>query len=210
MQSWGVDERFRIYATQSYPTKSGVLGLIAAALGIQRGEDTSQLNTLRMGVRIDEPGVLQSDFQTTTDYVKADGGKGETMIYDKMYLSDAQFVVMLESEDYELLSKIERALLNPVFHLFLGRKAYPLSEKPLFALENNIKQNTLEECLAATPVVPLLVNDYADEESDKMLTVIVESENGNQSVRDVPVSTNSRTFASRMVRQYQISLESAS
>lgn len=49
VQSWGIDSKFEVRRTENAPSKSGVTGLLAAALGIQRNEDISSLNQLRLG-----------------------------------------------------------------------------------------------------------------------------------------------------------------
>ncbi len=59
MQSWGTRSRFDYRDTWPYPTKSGVVGLLAAALGPDRNEDVSDLAALRMGVRVDRKGALK-------------------------------------------------------------------------------------------------------------------------------------------------------
>lgn len=56
LQSWGTRSRFDHRDTWPYPTKSGVVGLLAAALGRDRREDVSDLAALRMGVRVDRKG----------------------------------------------------------------------------------------------------------------------------------------------------------
>lgn len=56
LQSWGSGSLYDNRDTDYYPTKSGVIGLIAAALGIKRGESLKELNSLRFGIRIDYQG----------------------------------------------------------------------------------------------------------------------------------------------------------
>jgi len=50
------------------PSKSGVVGLLCAALGRPRAADGSDLAALRMGVRVDREGVLKVDYQTAGSY----------------------------------------------------------------------------------------------------------------------------------------------
>ena len=64
LQSWGADSRFTERKTRHEPTKSGVIGLLAAALGRRRTEPVDDLASLRFGVRIDQPGHYECDFQT--------------------------------------------------------------------------------------------------------------------------------------------------
>lgn len=66
MQSWGTTSRFDERDTQLEPSKSGVLGLVCAALGRDRHEPVDDLAVLRMGVRVDQEGVPMRDYQTAT------------------------------------------------------------------------------------------------------------------------------------------------
>lgn len=57
LQAWGSSSKFIVRSTEREPTKSGVIGMIAAALGIQRNDDPQKLvplTTLRFGVRADK------------------------------------------------------------------------------------------------------------------------------------------------------------
>lgn len=75
MQSWGTDSKFEVRKTNREPTKSGVVGLLAAALGARRDqtEILRRLNKLRIAVRVDREGTLLRDFHTAksdrTSYV---------------------------------------------------------------------------------------------------------------------------------------------
>ncbi|MEU7576769.1 type I-E CRISPR-associated protein Cas5/CasD [Streptomyces sp. NPDC041068] len=64
LQSWGVVSRFSRRDTHSRPTKSGVIGLCAAALGHDRADALGQLAALRFGVRADQPGTPVRDYHT--------------------------------------------------------------------------------------------------------------------------------------------------
>ena len=139
LQSWGIDSKFDIRRTGREPSKSGVIGLICAALGIKRDDDdmVSQLATLRFGVRVDKEGHFVRDFHMVRPK------KGEPYVTNRYYLADAEFLVGFESVDEELLKKIEYALLNPVFPLYLGRRSCP----PTGRLCLGIRKLELEEAL---------------------------------------------------------------
>ncbi|MBM4574950.1 type I-E CRISPR-associated protein Cas5/CasD [Rhodococcus hoagii] len=64
-QAWSSRERRAYRPTQDHPTKSGIIGLVANALGRDRADDISDLAALQMGVRADRPGVLESDYHTS-------------------------------------------------------------------------------------------------------------------------------------------------
>jgi CRISPR system Cascade subunit CasD len=124
MQSWGLHGRFTVRDTVGEPTKSGVIGMVCAALGRDRMADISDLAALRYGVRTLMEGRMEKDFHTALDVIKASGAKGDTVISDRYYLSDAWFIAGLEGNS-SLLEKVHDALLTPHWPLFLGRRAFP-------------------------------------------------------------------------------------
>ncbi|MDR2975155.1 MAG: type I-E CRISPR-associated protein Cas5/CasD [Propionibacteriaceae bacterium] len=117
LQSWGAQSRFPRRDTRHEPTKSAVIGLIAAAQGRRRSDPIEDLLDLRFAVRIDQPGVLLRDFHTAHNL------KGESMpLSERFYLSDAVFIAAIEA-DRVVLDGIAGSLLSPAFPLFLGRRS---------------------------------------------------------------------------------------
>ena len=109
MQSWGTTSRFDERDTQLEPSKSGVLGLICAALGRDRSEPVEDLAALRMGVRVYREGLLMRDYHTATGVMTAAGKVDlrRTVVSPRYYLSDAAFLVgpgvgFVVAEDGEL------------------------------------------------------------------------------------------------------------
>lgn len=132
MQSWGTQSRFTRRDTGREPSKSGVVGLLCAALGRPRTEPVGDLAALVMGVRVDGEGVLEEDYQTAGGthlrgerygVVTAEGRPGGTVVSRRQYLAGADFLVGLEG-DRALLEEVDAALAEPVWQLFLGRKGY--------------------------------------------------------------------------------------
>ena len=117
LQSWGVDAKFDRHGTERVPTKSGIVGLAAAALGRRRNESIEDLQALRFGVRVDREGMLLRDYHTAKNAKLA-------YVTNRYYLSDAVFLAGLEGDE-ALLAKIENALRHPAFPLFLGRRSCP-------------------------------------------------------------------------------------
>lgn len=118
LQSYGIQASFNERTTQSYPTKSAILGMIGAALGYRRDDlRNEELNKLDFAVRVDQPGVLTTDFQNV-EYAPS-----KRKVTHRQYIQDAIFLVAIASKDNELIEKIEYALHHPVFQLFLGRRA---------------------------------------------------------------------------------------
>lgn len=150
MQSWGISSRFSIRDTGIEPSKSGVIGLICAALGKPRDESTMdnaefrQLAQLKMGVRIDREGVMKMDYHTAQNVALAKGsGTKDTELSWRYYLSDACFVVALEGNDAAFLQRINTALKAPHWQLSLGRKAF-LPSLPIHCTDDLHAGNLLE------------------------------------------------------------------
>jgi CRISPR system Cascade subunit CasD len=123
MQSWGSRSRFQERDTEREPTKSGIIGLLCAALGRDRAEPLDDLAALRMGVRVDLEGRVENDYHTALDVLKANQSGTDTQISNRAYLADAAFLVGLEGE-VSLLEQLQQALKNPRWPLFLGRKSF--------------------------------------------------------------------------------------
>jgi CRISPR system Cascade subunit CasD len=134
MQSWGTTSRFTIRDTGLEPSKSGVIGLLCAALGKPREESTIDnaefraLVELQMGARVDREGVMRVDYHTAQNLATMGGAPKKTELSWRYYLSDACFLVALAGEDEALLQRLNNALLHPRWQLSLGRKAFLPSE----------------------------------------------------------------------------------
>jgi CRISPR system Cascade subunit CasD len=136
------------------PSKSGVIGLICAALGRHRWEPIADLATLRLGVRVNREGTMEVDYHTALNVIKASGEPskaGEAVVSHRFYLADADFLVGLECEDLGLLKEIDDALQNPSWPLFLGRKAFPPGE-PVHLPDGLQPGKKLEEALKQYPL----------------------------------------------------------
>lgn len=195
MQSWGTQSRFTMRDTGLEPSKSGVIGLLCAALGIDREDDEglSPLTSLRMGVRVDREGLLRVDYHTAQNVLMAQGkGTKDTEISTRYYLANAVFLVGLESDDLVLLERIQSALQKPVWALFLGRKAFVPGEP--IPLEDGLRKGeTLEQALQSYPCL---------RESEKnKLRVVLEGNTGSIVRTDQPISfsRSGRKFAPRRV-----------
>jgi len=143
LQSWGERGRWSIRDTAPQPTKSGVIGLIACAMGIGDDAPIKALSeAVAMGVRVDDAGVRMTDYHTIGGGAKTpmlltaqgkpkkSGGKPHTELSYRDYLCDASFLVALQGET-AVIQKIAAALQNPIWTIFLGRKSCPPS-RPVF------------------------------------------------------------------------------
>ena len=208
MQSWGVSSRFTERDTGSVPSKSGVIGLLCAALGKPRMElegggnlpSLAELNRLRMGVRTDRPGRIGVDFQTAgggrlgqREYgvAKANRKTPQSVMSWRYFLQDAVFLVGLESGDPGLLQRLHDALRNPVWPLYLGRKAYVPGVPPY--MPDGLCEGNLENVLSTYPLL------CSDAESPLRLVLEQADPLGNERCMDVPLCFSRRQFGLRYV-----------
>ena len=157
MQAWGASSRYQQRKTEAFPTKSGLIGLIAASMGIDK-EDPSEeaqiarLSELKLTVlpvarnKASQRTQRLRDYHTvgggydTNDPIeklhitrKASGGPSGTVITERIYLTDARFIALFTG-DTPLLQHCAEALSNPKWGVWFGRKA----------------------CLPAAPLLPTL------------------------------------------------------
>ncbi len=138
LQSWGTSSRFETRSTDRYPSKSAVIGMIAASFGYLRDEMCiKDLNQLDFAVRVDQPGELLSDYQQSNN--KKNWKKmvqlERVYVTERQYLQDAIFVVALGSSEQNWMVEIEYALKHPYFQPYLGRRCNPLTRDFLSAVE---------------------------------------------------------------------------
>jgi CRISPR system Cascade subunit CasD len=203
LQGWGylADHGYR--STLPYPTRSGITGLLAAALGIDRYDSdepvkTARLNALRLNVlglqTASEKGRRRlvhgrqiRDYHTAQTRGLTGAVVGNAEVTRRDYLVDANFWRFWMAPAL-LLEELEAALRNPVWFGTLGRRscvpAAPLllgrfdSESAALAM--------LETRLGRSVHVTLRIEECAG--ADGML------------LRDLPLSFSARTYGQRMVR----------
>lgn len=191
LQSWGMASRFSIRDTAKEPSKSGVIGLLCAALGISRDNANTDnptfnaLTKLEFGVRVNREGVMQKDYHTAQNIAKADGGIKETELSTRWYLADADFTVGLESEDLPFLENLQNAVKNPKWQLFLGRKSF-VPSVPVYLAKDGIQNGELESVLRLD-----------SENVEKRL--VLENGQGTEVRQDVPLCLKTRRFSIRRV-----------
>ncbi|MEU5871738.1 type I-E CRISPR-associated protein Cas5/CasD [Glycomyces sp. NPDC047369] len=185
MQSWGTSSRFTRRATDAVPSKSGVLGMLAAAKGVRRTEPLTELLDVRFGVRIDQPGSLLRDFQTTRPL---DDPDANATLAERFYLTDAIFLAAVEG-DGDLIDGLAEALRRPRFQLFLGRRSCPPSDKVLL----DAVALPLEEAIAGQPWLAAPHHRHRSP-SRVDLEIVRDAGPGEQgdAVQDVPVSFDPR------------------
>jgi CRISPR system Cascade subunit CasD len=218
MQSWGSQSRFTHRDTGLEPSRSGVIGLLCAALGRPRHESLEDFQPLRMAVRVDREGRLMRDYHTAGGehrpgsvlgvytqgrnkgqprpygVIKADGSGVGTVVSERFYLADAEFLLALEG-DRGVLEQLDAALRAPVWPLYLGRKAF-LATQPVAVC---IGEGSQLEMLKSRPWRKRIATEKPPA---KPLRYIVEVDYGHGETRqDVPLcfQSHDRRFAVRHV-----------
>lgn len=155
LQSWGASSKFQRRETEGWPTKSALIGVIAAALGIDKhsSDEAEQLapfaaltfSVLRwpkahpalrltdfhtVGGGYDKENPLERLFIPKTADGKWKASEKQTVVTKRTYLNDARFIALFQG-DRAILEKAVAALLDPVWGVWFGRKscipAAPLS-----------------------------------------------------------------------------------
>lgn len=208
MQSWGSRSRFDERDTEREPTKSGVVGLLCAALGRPREAPLDDLSALRVGVRVDREGLLERDFQTALGVRKADpSARPDTSTSSRYYLADAVFLVGLESSDLALLESIDRALVAPRWPLALGRKAFVPGE-PVRLPDGLRRETSLERALREYPALRKPSRGSGAPEAKARLQLECAPGEAGEPRQDVPLSfvPEERRFSGRSVRYLECPL----
>jgi len=156
LQSWGEKGRLRIRDTSSFPTKSGILGLLGCALGVPRDDPQGTMeklgNDVKLAIRADQPGTMLFDYQTAQVSAYHRIGDGSvapaptTLVLSKYYLQDADFTVFLAGS-HDTLIRLQDALKHPVFPLYLGRKCC-IASHPIL---DGIYEGELPDLLQSLP-----------------------------------------------------------
>jgi len=211
MQSWGTTSRFTERDTGTEPSKSGVIGLLCAALGKPRIEEPehagrwpwlADLAALRMGVRIDRPGNVVVDFQTAGGgamgrvpygVARVQGGLFGSVMSWRYYLQNASFLVGLSGSNKALLEELHEALRKPTWQIYLGRKSYVPGIPPYLA--DGLVDMDL-------PTALLHYDESTDNDASGDMRVVLEIPYslGAESRMDQPIDFSRRRFGRRYVQ----------
>ena len=166
LQSWGSTGRHVRRDTAPQPTKSGIVGLLAAADGRRRTDPIEDLVGLTLGVRTDQAGQLLRDYHTVS---RLDGSRmpkaelsksgkrqasstGDTKVTERFYLADAVFTTAIGGPG-DLLARLAQAINQPRYALSLGRRSCPPT-MPLHVSHRDgqaLWPGTVTDVLAAVP-----------------------------------------------------------
>lgn len=200
MQAWGTHTFEDFRPSNLFPTRSGLLGLLGACLGIDRRNHTGleQLAaSIELTVRVDRDAnkpkkkpVKLPDYHTVYEARRANRPpkQGETIQSWREYLFDAAFTVVIGAKPAApvTLEAIAEALRRPCFTPVLGRRSCPIT-RPL--LEGApIEASDAKAALASALPVGGLIYAEGDLESKQPLRI-----------RDVPMHGRIRQFGIRRV-----------
>ncbi len=205
MQAWGTHTFEDFRPSNLFPTRSGLLGLLGACLGIERGNHVGleQLaESVEFTVRVDcavlRPGVEEPlkkdviklpDFHTVLDARKVDGTANKNPVVSRReYLFDAAFTVAIGEKPNApvTLEAIAEALLRPCFTPVLGRRSCPTA-RPLID-GGPVEASDPKTALAEAPPVGGLLYAEGDLVSPQPIPI-----------RDVPMLGHPRRFGTRQV-----------
>jgi CRISPR system Cascade subunit CasD len=210
LQSWGTHTYEDYRPSNMFPTLSGILGLLAACLGIER-KDRERLQALdrsiELAVRIDRimlgkhrlAPVKITDFHTIMDARKVDGKVNKYPVVSRReYLCDAKFTLAIRAAAHPCitLAELEAAVKKPHYTPFLGRRACPLT-RPLW--ETRVQADTFETALDL--VEP--------REGGVIYSEGIDAKYPGRLERDVPIRDSRRQFATRHIRIKTLGEETA-
>ncbi|MEU5977420.1 type I-E CRISPR-associated protein Cas5/CasD [Streptomyces sp. NPDC047315] len=225
LQAWGSRSAVNQRETGAEPTKSGIVGLLAAACGHARTDPLDELTALRLGVRVDASGTLMRDFHTVSDYrgralpqagVSAKGVQRPTSpakhthVTARYYLQDAVFVAALAGPR-ALLERLDAAVRAPAYPLALGRRSCPPTQPVSLGVHGGSVEDALREHpWQASPRARERHLDRVGREQGAAgpyrparvaRPVTVEDPYGTDVVQDVPVSFDplARSFTERWI-----------
>jgi CRISPR system Cascade subunit CasD len=160
LQSWGGPVAGDTRTSLDLPTKSGIVGLLGACLGVAR-RDVAPLvalhATLALGVRVDRRGTPGIDFQTV---LRVEGGN--PTLTPRHYLYDASFAALLveRAPDPSLEAPARAVLPHP--EAAAPAPEVVVRQATLEALLHALRYPRYAPCLgrrACVPSVPVLARD---------------------------------------------------
>jgi len=202
LQSWGHQSKFDRRTTLSYPTRSGVLGLLCAAMGIDHNdrEGLARLESIGMTVFVLKAGSRLTDYHTVGGGYdkKKDSNKipltaeakgRRTALTYREYLQDAVFGVVLYGPA-ALLQEICTALEDPRWGTWLGRKSCIPTARVCEGLFDS-EEDALSHLKALAGI--------GDVERIRSIREVKSFEDGTDAIMDKPLDFAERRFGIRQV-----------
>ncbi len=160
LQSWGYMSKFNYRTTLSFPTRSGILGLLCAASGIDRSdkqglEKFSNMNmsifTLKIGHRLVDyhtVGGGWSKKNNRRNIVPTSTGTFRTAVTRREYLTDSKFGIIC-TDQAEVIYDCAKTLQNPIWGVWFGRKSC-IPASPIYQGIYKNRQDALQRLLDIT------------------------------------------------------------
>ncbi len=216
MQSWGIRGKWNVRDTAMEPTKSGIIGLIACAMGYKRNDPRIEALTqkLTIGVRVEKPGKIEVDFHTVSRWqyinnrlmiqpLKTAEGKYDkrktTELTYKSYIQDGSFLVIVAGP-LNLLHKIEDAFHHPKWPVYLGRKSC-LPIRPVFDKLTHL-YSSIEEALYKIPWE--CENPYL--QKPQRVRCLIDDSGGILQRQDVIQTNPARMYGTRRVSEFWVEI----
>jgi CRISPR system Cascade subunit CasD len=212
LQSWGFSSRFQRRTTALHPTRSGIIGMICAALGVDKGSSSEadwlgrleSVGLTVLAIQRQPEGCLEpleirrlEDFHTVLKTRRASGAiSKDAVISHRQYLLDAKFGVILMGAR-ETLGQVHAAMANPRWGVWFGRK----------------------NCIPAAPICRGGVNETMEEAMTELglsgrdpgefsrVEEVVSFDEGTDTIMDVPVNFKTREFKPRRICQQPMTIK---
>ncbi|MGO8685452.1 MAG: type I-E CRISPR-associated protein Cas5/CasD [Thermoleophilia bacterium] len=233
LQAWGDSSRWSVRDTRPEPTKSAVIGIIAACFGWRLDAEGDRrvaelARSLRMGIRADREGIVLRDYHTVggtrsgsetpwTGLLTAEGKVKRnpaspglhTEVSERNYLSDGCYLVAVEGTA-AIIEEIEHALVRPLWPPFLGRKSC-VPTAPLYPARADVPSRLPGSALDVLRTYPWL-GRLGDEHPATLRVVVDENKETSAGLHglrhDLPESLARRLLGHRYVREFTVPLPS--
>ena len=222
LQSWGASSKFGDRGTLDAPTRSGLLGLLAAACGVDKNDEARDRDWLSRAAALSLTVLAFRRGDRLTDYHTVGGGFDEkdpwqrrmipvtsggkprgTDITHRDYLADSVFGAILAGDD-ALVVEMAAALADPVWGVWLGRKSCIPTEPVLagvFDSEESAQGALAERLRGSLERGGGKVAGKREDEAVKFDLVEAVADEAEETLLDVPVSFNRREYHARRVRR---------
>ncbi len=233
LQSWGASSKFGDRGTRDAPTRSGLLGLLAAACGIDKNDEVRDREWLSRAARLSMSVLAFRRGDRMADYHTVGGGFDEKDPWQKLmiptkaertktgsviprgtdithrdYLVDSVFGAILSGDD-ELVAEMAAGVANPVWGVWFGRKSCIPTEPILAGVfdSDEAARDALVARLRAS--VERGGGKVAGKEGDGVTFSVMEAVPGeaDETILDVPVSFARREFRARGIARSPLTEE---
>ncbi len=196
LQAWGGHTFEDVRPSELFPTRSGLLGLLAACCGIPRtqGAELQALaESVLFSVRVDSRPLKMIDYHTVKNARDSYSGlkAHDTIQSWREYLQEAKYTVAITSTEQASFSldTLKQAIQKPIYTPYLGRRSCPIT-RPLYEIELEA-DHALAALALCSPKTGTIYTEEQNALFDKKPKLLI---------RDVPIASRKRQFATRTVR----------